>query len=1207
MKSWTVAVLVVCGLLLGLSSLTVAQNHEGQLAKAKQLNQQADQLYKAGRFAEAIPLAERSLAIRERVLGPEHLDTATSLNNLASLYQANGDYTRAAPLYERALAIGERVRGPEHPEVAISLNNLASLYQAQGDYARSMPLYQRSLVILEHALGPQHPDVARSLSNLAGLYEATGDYARAAPLYERSLAILEKALGPEHPDVATALENLAALYHDTSDYARAAPLYQRALAILEKTLGPQHPSVATALNNLAELYRETGDYARAAPLYQRALAIRGNALGPEHPLVAQSLNNLAGLYQTTGDYAGAEALYQRALAILEKALGPEHRDVAPSLNNLASLYQATGDYARAAPLYQRALAILENALGPEHPLVAQSLNNLAGLYQATGDYARAAPLYQHALAIKEKALGPEHPDVATSLNNLAVLYQATGDYTRAAPLYQRALVIDAKALGPEHPSVATDLDNLAALHRAAGDYARAAPLYERSLAIREKALGPEHPDVATSLNNLALLYYTTGDYTRSAPLFQHSLAIREKALGPEHPDVATSLNNLASLFQATGDYTRAGSLTQRAADVREKNIVAILDIGSQQQKQLYLNTLSGETDRAVSLHAQDTPQDADAARLAVTTILRRKGRALDAFTSQLEALRHRAAPADKKLLDDLAAVEAQLANLQLGAFKFTLDARRAEVARLTAQQEGLEDIIGRSSAEFRATTEPVTLERVQAALPTDAALVELFVYQPFNAKPKGAERKYGVARYLAYVVRRNDSVPQFADLGEAAPVDADVERLRSLLGNPPLRKKDEMVSDAEQQARMQHHEEQVKELARILDERVMRPVRKLLGETKQVFLSPDGALNLIPFDALVDENGQYLIENYSFNYLTSGRDLLRLQVPIASRNPPAVLANPLYDMVAAGAAVATEENRRSMDFALKTYPPLPGTAEEATALGGLWPEMQVLTQEQATEYALKQLQSPRILHIATHGFFEPDQPRELPPPGPASGRATVDTLSLPAVSLSAVGAPLSQPWENPLLRSGLVLAGVKQQHSGAGEDGVLTALETAGLDLWGTKLVVLSACETGLGDVQNGQGVYGLRRALVLAGSQTQVMSLWKVSDEGTRDLMTAYYTRLKAGEGRTQAMRQVQLAMLRGELKATQGATDYRHPYYWAAFISSGDWRNMDGKEYGIVATRSSLRLVAILLPVVGVVGGFVLFLFLLRWLRSRRLKRAT
>jgi CHAT domain-containing protein len=240
---------------------------------------------------------------------------------------------------------------------------------------------------------------------------------------------------------------------------------------------------------------------------------------------------------------------------------------------------------------------------------------------------------------------------------------------------------------------------------------------------------------------------------------------------------------------------------------------------------------------------------------------------------------------------------------------------------------------------------------------------------------------------------------------------------------------------------------------------------------------------------------------------------------------------------------------------------LPGTADEAKMLATILPDASVLTQEQATESALKRVTAPRILHLATHGFFMGD---ELSKKFALSG----------ASSGSILGAGMMSR-ENPLLRSGLALAGANEQPNNSVDDGILTALEAASLDLWGTKLVTLSACETGLGEVKNAEGVYGLRRALVLAGSEAQLISLWKVSDAGTRDLMVAYYRRLKNGEGRADALRQVQLAMLRGELSnsaasgkretidpdATSAIRSYRHPYYWAAFIQSGDWRVLDGK----------------------------------------------
>ena len=364
------------------------------------LNQAGYYLTRRARFSEAEPPYQRALAIREKVLGPDHPDVAQSLNNLAALYHEQGKHATAEPLYQRALAIREKALGPEHPDVATCLNNLAELYRARGKNAQAEPLYQRALAIHEKVLGPDHPEVAMSLNNLALLYHGQGKYAQAEPLYQRALAITEKALGPEHPNVATCLNNLAGLYHVQGKHAKVELLTQRALAIDEKALGSEHPSLATDLNNLAELHRVQGKYAQAEPLFPRALAISEKALGPEHPNVASSLNNLAALYKNQGKYAQAEPLYQRALEIREKALGPEHPDVATSLNNLARLYCAQGKYAQAEPLYQRALEIREKALGPEHPSVAKALENYARLLREMKRGAAARELEGRAQAIR---------------------------------------------------------------------------------------------------------------------------------------------------------------------------------------------------------------------------------------------------------------------------------------------------------------------------------------------------------------------------------------------------------------------------------------------------------------------------------------------------------------------------------------------------------------------------------------------------------------------------------------------------------------------------------------------------------------------------------------------------------------------------------------------------------------------------------------
>jgi CHAT domain-containing protein/Tfp pilus assembly protein PilF len=322
---------------------------------------------------------------------------------LSSRYDEQGRYAEAEPLYQRALAIKEKALGSDHPTVATALNDLAELYDEQGRYAEAEPLFRRSLAIKEKALGADDPAVATTLNDLAELYDDQGRYAEAEPLYKRSLAIDEKALGPEHPSVATVLNNLAKLYDEQGRHADAESFYRRALAINEKALGPDHPNVAQSLNNLATLYVNQGRYAEAEPLLKRALAIDEKALGPDRPYVAIALNNLAALYVYQDRYAEGEPLYKRSLAIRERTLGSDHPDVATSLNNLAVLYKRESRYAEAEPLFKRSLAIWEKALGPDHPHVAQSLNNLAGLYDDQGRYVDALPLVRRTIADKTAA------------------------------------------------------------------------------------------------------------------------------------------------------------------------------------------------------------------------------------------------------------------------------------------------------------------------------------------------------------------------------------------------------------------------------------------------------------------------------------------------------------------------------------------------------------------------------------------------------------------------------------------------------------------------------------------------------------------------------------------------------------------------------------------------------------------------------------
>jgi len=953
-------------------------------------------------------------------------------------------------------------------------------------------------------LGPEHPSTATSLNNLALLYDNQGLYAKAEPLYQRALAIYEKALGPEHPDTATSLNNLAGLYASQGLYAKAEPLYQRALAIDEKALGPEHPDTAIDLNNLAALYDSQGLYAKAEPLYQRALAIREKVLGPEHPDTALSLNNLAALYKSQGLYAKAEPLYQRALAVNEKALGPEHPDTALSLNNLAALYKSQGLYAKAEPLYQRALAVNEKALGPEHPGTATSLNNLAALYDSQGLYAKAEPLYQRALAIREKVLGPEHPDTATSLNNLAGLYDSQSLYAKAEPLYQRALAIYEKALGPEHPDTALSLNNLAALYDSQGLYAKAEPLYQRALAIREKVLGPQHPDTARSLNNLALLYNNQGLYAKAEPLYQRALAISEKALGPEHPDTATSLNNLAGLYKSQGLYAKAEPLARRGLSVEFTLIQREAPYLPVAERQSFLQTFGYTYEIAFS----SAQRGSSGANLALFSRLNRQGllQEIEQRQAQLASL----PGPQQSLANELRAVTQQLASVAL-----TPEQRQ----QLKGRQEELEKKLYRLLPQLQPRV--VEVQQVAAALPAGSALIEFQRYDPYDGR-KPQDQRWGKARYLALVLKPDGAITPI-DLGPAQPIDAAIQ---AALAASEQKQADALALWAR--------------VGRL----VLDPLTAATRGVSTLFLSPDGELNRVPFAALpAPGSSQLLSEALQLRLLTTGRELLDLQnAPNGKTSPALVVANPAFDrtpgsMRAPAQLASASIQQRSADLGSQRWAPLPGTATEGAAIAQLT-SGRLLSGEQARAATIQQQQqAPRLLHLATHAYFQPDLPD------------AERNNNQPQRSNSTSQGPAALSGENPLLRSGIALAGANQPDADPADDGYLTALEVARLNWKGTELVVISACESGKGDIQAGEGVYGLKRAIAVAGARSSLLSLWKVDDRATAAFMESFYSKLKAGMGRADA-----LAATQREFREHKMA-GLRHPYFWAAFQLSGDW----------------------------------------------------
>ena len=1069
-------------------------------------------------FSKAGPLYQRFLEINEKAYGPNHPYVTNSLEYLAQWYLNEREYAKAEPLYQRALKINEKTFGLVHPEVAWSLDGLARLYEKIREYAKAEPLLQRALEIKEKTFGPDHLDVAKSLAKLAELYEKMGEYAKAEPLHQRILKINEKTLGSNHPDMATYLLNLGLLYGRIGSYAKAVPLYQRSLEIVEENFGPNHPFLHNFLYNLASFYYANGEYAKAEPLYQRIVNINEEAIDPGDPNVAGSLGDLAGLYETIGSYDKAESIYQRALKISEKALGPEHPDVVISSNNLAMFFRNMGEYAKAESLYQRALKISEEAFGPKHPDVAISLNTLAVLYHEMGDYPKAEPLYRRALKISEEAFGPEHLDVVISLNNLAWLYKTMGEYAKAESLYQRSLEISEKASGLGHPNVATSLNNLAWFFQGMEEYVKAEPLYQRALKINEEAFGPEHPHVAGSLDNLAFLYSDIGEFEKAESLIQRALKIREKAFGPEHLDVGNYFISLALLDATRQNYQSALEYFKKGLLIQERQIQNIFIIATEKQKLNFIQNFSGDYEACLSLIHQQFITEQDAVQYGLELVLSRKGVVFDAQSRARESMQGRLSESAMKDWEKLSSLRGNLSRLLLSKpEEISYEDYRNTIASLQQQIEEVEKNLSRESALVAKELEQrkVTVEGVSKILPENSALIEFVLINDYDFTGR---KRTSLWRYLAFILLPDGEV-ELIDLGRASELYSDarrvIENIRVSIESSNIKtiKQSQLSLDT-------------------LYTKVWDPLEESLKGVDKVLVSPDGVFNLVQFAALIDGNGRFLIERYSIAYVTSGRELIGGDnEPILPESELLLVANPAYDIEVSVSPIQVASTR-SREFR-GVFNPLPGTALEAkeipTLVTGREDRKSVLEGLDATEGAVKAARSPRILHLATHGFFLADL--EIPLD---EGRRGLSSIVL---------------YENPLVRSGLAFAGANHASEiTEGDDGILTALEISGMDLYGTDLVVLSACETGVGEIQIGEGVFGLRRAFALSGAKNLLMSLWPVSDKATVKQMVLFYKNLREMPP-AEALRQAQLETIK-ELEDELGIAP---PMLWAPFILQG------------------------------------------------------
>jgi CHAT domain-containing protein/tetratricopeptide (TPR) repeat protein len=1103
---------------------TLPPGAERRLAEADRLDEDVARLQDEGRYDEAIRKVRQALEIRRAVVGERHPDVATSLNTLASLVYAQGRAHEALPLLEEALAINEARLGPRHRATAAAQNSLAGLLVALGRFERARLLYQRAVDITRAELGEDDPATATALSNLGGVCADLGDYAAARPLYERALAIRRKGLGARHPSTASSLNNLASVLTTMGDTAAARRLYEEALAALRTVRGDRHPDTAAALNNLAVLLESEGNYNEARPLYEQALAIRRAALGERHPDVARSLRNLARVLEGEGDHAAARAFYERALEIQRQAFGERHPEVLRTSNDLAALLHQTGDDRGARLYYERTLKNCREVLGDVHPATAQIRHNLAVFLNAQGDFDGAEALMRQVVEVRRKVYGPDHPDTARALETLAVVLLDKGAPEAAQPLSEQALAVTRKALGEDHPDTASSMITLARVSRARGDSASARGLFEQALAVQEKVLGERHPAVAEAVEGLADLALERGASDEARALAERALAIRKDALGDRHPQTARSRKRLGFVLWARGDLAGAARLTEEALTAAEANLYLAADGQSERQQSAMVRSLRGHLDQFLSLaHAASYRPEASYGH-----VLRWKG-ALFARQRRSNQGR-RAAGADRevaRLITEYEATARRLANLALGNPGPRGGDRDRQVAALAERKEQLEAELSRASRlyqGFRAAESGDPWLRVLAALPADTVLVDYLEYTDARPSPDGARALPPGRRLLAFVASPEHRLA-CRDLGPVEPIAEAVAAWRRRLA-------------------LRDHPPDADGSGTALRRLVWDPLEADLVRYRTVLVSPDGPLGAVPLAALPGKGqGRLLLDDVAVAYIPAFRELpsVLARVDRDRDRPPSLLV--LGDVDYGEADPGPRPGKTTRDDLPVRFHALPGTEVEIASVARVFRRtvadgrLDELSGRDATEESFSRLApGHRYLHLATAGFF-----------------ATRGVPSRPR------SGSLDDEWvigQHPGLLTGLALAGANRPPEPGAPDGLLTGLEVAALDLDGVELVVLSACETALGQRVEGEGLFGLQRAFQVAGARSVVAALGNVWDAQTSPLMSRFYENLWVHKmSKLEALRQAQLAIIRGPRPPGAGTGDLP-PEAWATFVLSGDWR---------------------------------------------------
>ncbi|WP_188465156.1 CHAT domain-containing protein [Bizionia arctica] len=1063
-----------------------------------------------GNYEKAIDLHLKSIEIQKAFYTENQEDYLTLLNNLANCYSSLGNYNKAEKIFIEALSVSK----PNNLDYATIQTNLGKVYNNLGDFKLAEEYHKQSIEIFKDILGENHSKYRIAYGNLASNYIDQYKFSEAEIIFKNNLSFYELHDDKENPEYLTTLNNLGYLYKITGKYELSEIYYLKSYNIRKIILGENHPDFMNSENNLAELYRLKGDYKKAERILQELTKKRKELLGENNIDYLMSLNNLAVLYDEIGEFDKAEVFHLEGLNTRRQIFGDQDLRYAISLSNVGLHYKDKGDFMNAEEYYIKSLNIRKNILGTENLDYSTSLNNLGMFYIQIKNYTKAQDYLMQSLAIKIKILGNNHIDCALVLNNLAVLYLKQGKYIEAEFFAKNNVDIIIDNLGTENLNYADAIHQLASCQELKGDSIKAEELYLSSLEIKTKVLNENHPEFISTYNNLAVFYLNINNYDKSKFYALKALKLIQNSYGVYNDRYLHSLYNSIILYdEMNDDFMVEELILQISIPLRQRFLRSINFLSVKEQTNYYKSFEAfrffplSYIQKKTNLSGGITTNSYEIETLVKSLSLRNQQRIKNNILKTKDTI----------LVNSYTQFINQKKQLTQWD-KLPLSDRPQAYEQLDIDTEKLEKYLSRNSSDF-ATSEnalSINFSQVQEKLKSNEIIIDLVAYNYYDTKWTDS------IMYSAFIIGKNYISPKYIPLFEQHQLDS----LLNQTGAP---------------------EASINKLytGLAISDLFIASLSKELEGITTIFIVPSGLGHQIDFAALPFSENKTLGEVFKVHLLGSSSSLINYDSIVfkQQQNLELLLYGDIdYDKQSAISSVGndiviTEVEDDFMELVsrsgINTWSYLPGTAKEVTTIkkqsNANGYAARIINGTQATKSSILQLDgktTPFVLHLATHGYF-------------FENPTILEDNNLEKTKPSYYKAS-----EDSMLRSGLVFSGVNTYwgepiKSSVIDDGILTAKEISNLDLSSCQLVVLSACETGLGDINGSEGVFGLQRAFKMAGVKNIIMSLWKVPDAQTAELFELFYGYCFQGESVHESLR-----MAQGDMKKKYS------PYYWAGFV---------------------------------------------------------